>query len=135
MRPLFALLATLLTLHAAPPFKDTPWPHWAALEARFGRIPAQQAYVISIPSNWNGALTTPGQTFWLYLRARFGSHVTLHFNRGQGITTYRVYGNAWGSLWVLHAIYNALPSGIASIVFGAFSGHPPTLPSLPQGVP
>ena len=134
MLKVVATLAALIVVHAASPYKDTLWPHWEALEAQFGRIEAHSCYVISIPNDWNGALTMPGGLFWAYIRSRVGPHVTIHYNRVPQVTTFRVYGNAWGCPWVLKVIHEALPLGIASMVFGSYGGIAPTLPTLPDGM-
>ena len=114
MLKLVATLAALLVVHGAPPYKDSPWPHWEALQAQFGRIEAHSCYVISIPNDWNGTLTTPGGLFWAYICSRLASHVTIHYAREPEVTTFQVYGNAWGCLRVLKVIHEALLIGIAS---------------------
>ena len=80
-----------------------------------------------------GTLTTPGGLFWAYICSRLASHVTIHYAREPEVTTFQVYGNAWGCLRVLKVIHEALPIGIASLVFGLYGGIAPTLPMLPEG--
>ena len=146
---LFLLLTGLLWVGAAfpghivasvaaagdPPLPHTVYPHWAALQGQHGSFQYTNPFVLDIPKEWNAAVTSMGASFWHYLRARMGAAVIIHFVRNGEFTRYTIYGNAYGCLWALTCIYNALGPSVAPLVFGHYGGVAPSLPALLNGRP
>ena len=85
--------------------------------------------MLNIPKEWNAAVISVLAFFWHYLRARLGPAVSIHFVRSGEFTRYTIYGNAYGCLWALSCIYNALGPSVAPLVFGPYGGVTPSLPA------